>query len=535
MSIWIITTGNSDVILKHDRTWGRLYDEVSDHLECSDFGSASRINPDDQEAGYTVPARVLGLVYENQPEEYYKDDLHFPLLDTYLGYFTNKNIELERIIILLTDQSQIFINEEQRLHQKSPYWKDTCTLKPLFEWYFQKTKFTCQPEFEYLVPHDLGKGIDHWDATLSLVEDKLHHLQINADNKVYVSHQAGTPATSSAVQFITVGKFQQVEFLVSNEYIDENYELKSDYDAIESSRYQRGMQIQKAQQLLKKGLPAAAKEILTGIADDKTIKEINEIADLFNINNSLFQGRKFDMQSGVDRIITALDLIEIFFKQGNYIQGIAILNATQETFLKVALLSQVKKIGDLTIKLSDFLNWTEEGLIIKSQQDLHKKNNPLQPIDMLKKIQFPAPESYQSDFIYWQDYINNKNKKFKLQRNNKQLEWLMALRPEFRCWNLLDWSCKYERERSDDLRNQLLHNLLGVTQDDVIKYLVGYDKQLINLLNQDKGNKNLVVQAYQEYVKKYFIKALNLLGLWKESTINNRLEKKLNCIADSLF
>ncbi|MCG6133969.1 MAG: hypothetical protein MET45_04825 [Nostoc sp. LLA-1] len=535
MSIWIITTGNSDVILKHDLSWGRLYDEVSDHLECSDFRSASRVNPEDKEAGYTVPPRVLGLVYENQPEEYYKDDLHFPLLDTYLEYFTNKNIELDRIIILLTDQSQIFISEEQRLYQKSPYWKDTCTLKPLLTWYFQDKQFTCQPEFAYLVPHELGKGIDHWDATLSLVDEKLRHLQIDVDKQVYVSHQAGTPAISSAVQFITVSKFQHVEFLVSNEYIDENYQLKSEYDAIESSRYQRGMQIQKAQQLLKKGLPAAAKEILADIADEKTIKDINEITDLFNINNSLFQGRKFDMQSGVDRIITALDLIEIFFQQENYIQGIAILNATQETFLKIALLSQVKKIDDLTIKLSDCLSWDEEGLKIKSQQDLQKKFNSLQPIDMLKKIKFPYPESSESDFNYWESYKKNNNRYFKLQKNNQQLEWLMALRPEFKCWNLLNWSCKYERERSDDLRNQLLHNLLGVTQDDVLKYLVGYDDKLINFVKQNKEIENVVDQAYQEQVKKYFIKALNLFGLWKESTIENRLQKKLTNISNSLF
>ncbi|BAZ33850.1 hypothetical protein NIES4074_65880 (plasmid) [Cylindrospermum sp. NIES-4074] len=536
MSIWIVTTGNSDVILKHDKNWGKLHDEASDYLECLDFASAFRIDPYDKDAGYTVPARVLGLVYANQSEEYYKDDLKFPLLDTFCGYLTDRNINIERIIILLTDQSQIFSSEEQRLHQKSPYWKDTCTLKPLLEWYFQPEKFTCQPEFEYLTPRQKHPGVDNWDVTLSLVEAKFQELDIDVNKEVYVSHQAGTPAISSAIQFVTLGRFNQVHFLVSNEYFDENdYQIKSKSDKIESSRYQRGMQIQKAKQLLNKGLPAAAKEILTGMVDDQVIKEINEAANLFNLNNSLFQGRKFDLPSAVDRIITALDLIEIFFKQENYIQGVALLNATQETFLKVALLSQVKKIESLTIKLSDLLSWNEDGLKLKSQQDWEKNISPFKPIDILKKLNFPAPKPGQSDFTYWESYTTNKNQYYRLQRNSKQLEWLIALRPDFIFWSVLDWSCKSDREKSDDLRNQLLHNLLGVSQEDAIKYLVGYEKNLINLVKQDKKNKNLVLPTYQDYVKKHFIKALKLFGLWKEATIDNQLENRLNDIANLLL
>ncbi|MBD2388504.1 hypothetical protein [Cylindrospermum sp. FACHB-282] len=535
MAIWMVTTGNSDVILKHDKTWGRLHDEASHNLECSGFGSASRINPDDKDAGYTVPARILGLVYANQSEEYYKDDLKFPLLDTYSQYLTDENIKIERIIILLTDQSQIFSSDEQRLNEFSPYWKDTCTLQPLLEWYFKNPNFTCQPEFQFLAPQQINKGVDNWDATLSLVEAKLTELDIDVNQEVYVSHQAGTPAISSAVQFVTIGKFKKVQFLVSNEYFNENYELKSKSDTVESSRYQRGMQIQKAKQLLNKGLPAAAKQILTGIADEQVIKEINEIANLFNLNNSLFHGRRFDIPSAVDRIITALDLVEIFFKQENYIQGVALLNATQETFLKVALLSQIKKIDNLTIKLSDLLSWNEDGLKLKSQQDWERNVSPFKPIDILKKLNFPAPESRQPDFSYWENYTTNKSQYYRLQRNNKQLEWLIALRPDFISWSVLDWSCKSDREKSDDLRNQLLHNLLGVSQEDAIKYLLGYEKNLINLVKQDKKNTNLVLQTYQDYVKRHFIKVLKLFGIWKEATIENQLEKQLNNIANLLL
>ncbi|MEY3334520.1 MAG: hypothetical protein RLZZ176_2823, partial [Cyanobacteriota bacterium] len=104
MSIWIVTIGNRDVILKHEDNWGDLRYEASDKIECSDFGTAERIDPDDRDAGYTVPARVLGLVYEDK-EKYYEEDLKFPLLDTYQRHFTTNNITIDKIIVLLTDQA----------------------------------------------------------------------------------------------------------------------------------------------------------------------------------------------------------------------------------------------------------------------------------------------------------------------------------------------------------------------------------------------------------------------------------------------
>lgn len=57
---------------------------------------------------------------------------------------------------------------------------------------------------------------------------------------------------------------------------------------------------------------------------------------------------------------------------------------------------------------------------------------------------------------------------------------------------------------------------------------MGYDKNLINL------NSNLVLPAYQNHVKKDFIKAFKLFGIWKEATIENQLEEKLHQLADSI-
>lgn len=538
MSIWIVTTGNSDIILKHDKTWGRLHEQAIDNnkLERWHFSSALPID-----TGYTVPARILGIVYENQSEEYYKYDLNFPLLDTYNEYFTDRNIKIERIIIILTDQSQIFTNDEQRLNEKSPYWKDTCTIKPLFEWYFQHNNFTCKPEFEYLIPHQNSPGVDNWDATLSLVESKLQELEIDANQEIYVTHQAGTPAISSAIQFVTLGKFKKVQFVVSNEYFDEDYQLKSKYDSIQSSRYQRGMQIQKAKQLIIKGLPAAAKEVLTGIANQETIEKINQIVDLFNIKSSLVSSQEFEIKASTDRIVTALDLVEIFFKQENYIQGVAILNATQETFLKAAIISQTKKINEYPIPLSDIVSWDKYGLFIKSQNAIRNLPNLQNPLEILKQLKFPNPIPGDFNSKFWEKYQNQKDTILKL-NNSTQFQWLCELRQDFKAWELLEWSCRYRREE-DDLRNQLLHNLLGVEQQEVRDYLLGYNKDSIKrflgnfkkLKNDSEEINNEAYQAYLQDVKLPFLKALKLFGLWRQEVNHNKLESKLKEIADSLM
>ncbi|MFO0002444.1 MAG: hypothetical protein ACK559_15045, partial [bacterium] len=169
-----------------------------------------------------------------------------------------------------------------------------CTLAPLLKWYFQKPEFNCTPEFQYFIPDGDAAGIDNWDATLSLVETTLTDLNIDTNQEVYVSHQAGTPAASSAVQFVSIGNFKKVKFLVANEYFDaEDFEIKSKSQIVDSSRYQRSLQIQKAKQLILKGLPAAAKELLIGIVDDQVMKEINEIVDFFNIKSSFVKGKEF--------------------------------------------------------------------------------------------------------------------------------------------------------------------------------------------------------------------------------------------------
>jgi hypothetical protein len=514
MSIWIVTTGNSDVILKNDKNWSNLYDEIRYDLECTEFASLIPLDHKDKSAGYTIPARVLGLVYANKLEDS-KDDLKFPLLDTYYQYFVENNIKLEKIIILLTDQTQIF-KQDQIIYEKCPYWQDTCTLRHLFEKYFQAKNY--QPEFLYLAPTTDNKGIDNWNETLSLVQETLGKLDCNSLKPVYVSHQAGTPAISSAVQFVSLGRFKTVKFLVSNEYFDENYERKSQSEAIKSSNYWRGLQIQKAKQLITSGFPGAALKILDSIEniDKDTIAELENIVDFFNLYSPITDdSQDFAIPQATQRIVDTLDLIGFFFNQKNYLQGITLLAAAQETFLKTAILSQVAMINDTVIvngssrKVSDLIAWTSPGLFLHTTVkhesiDLKK--------DILRKLKFPVNKFYL-----------NTDKDFEITNKNFGLvAWLRNIDDNYVKWPLLLWYCNRYRNTEDDLRNQLMHNLRGVEDGEVINYLLADKSHTIND----------VMSVYTHHVKQPLLHAINYFKLPYK---REKLSKKLQEIADYII
>ncbi len=297
MSIWIVTIGNSDIILKHDQNWNTLYQEVVDDLECPLFASATRINPDDKNKGYTVPARVLGYVYGNQAD--YHQDLDFPLLNTFYQFFADSQYP-KKIIVILTDQQEIF-SEDERVYKDIPYWQDTCNLQLILARFFQE-KFPELKEgkhIQYMTlspkPDDTTKykGLDDWDKVLALVQKEFARLNnIDEQSIVYVSHQAGTPAISSAVQFISLAKFgQQVKFLVSSEYD------KGQYQDITSSNYLRGIQFEKAKQLLERfdysGVESLLKPYLTNSTDKKLQKNIQKIRNLTGVAQ-VWNCAKFD-------------------------------------------------------------------------------------------------------------------------------------------------------------------------------------------------------------------------------------------------
>jgi hypothetical protein len=528
MSVWILTTGNSDIRLKHDRNWNDFFTAISSKLECQEFSSATPINPKDKREGYTVPARVLGLTYSHHPDNF--DDLQFPLIDTFFKIIEQDDIQpkLEKIIILLTDQSNLFPEECQRLNEKCAYWQDTICLQPLLTEYFKnkfKGKFNVPIEFIPLIPQST-EGLDYWDATLNLVETKLSNLQISQLTTVYVSHQAGTPAISSAVQFVTLGKFKNVKFLVSNQYYDNDYNQQSEAKIIDSSKYGRGIQIQKAKQLTISGFPGAALKILEQIADKPALERLYEQVDFFNLysrdtNGNTSNQKDFDIPEATQRIVNALDLVSIFFSNQNYLQGITLIAAAQETFMKVAILSKIATITD-TIninnqirRVSELIKWQPLGLFLSSDMHNQDVNTKKQ---VLNKLNFPQ-FCLENKSIILENHkdFNATNKNFVL------IAWLTKLEPKFKSWSLLKWSCKEKRNSDEDLRNQFLHNLRGMETKDVIQYLLGDDA--------NKNTSDDVMEIYNNKVRQPFFTAIDLLQL---SYKREKVYKVLQEIADEL-
>ncbi len=284
MNLWIVTIGSSDVQLGSEarKKWDYW---CNDDIK-TDYSFPSKSwNLHPAENGYyQVDPRILGIVYranEISQDEIFSS-LRFPLLDNFCQLWKDEPDQLpEAITVLLTDQTDIFPEYSRR---QDPYWKDTCELRPILEKYFQ-SKFPgvpCNPV--YLRPTDPRKGLDNWNEVLGLVRDQLRGLTardqtvgVQPDDIVYVSHQAGTPALSSAVQFISLGLFDhQVKFLIS--YVDKQ---ESPYEVLKSSSYLVELEKQKAKELLDRHDYAGVRDLVAAYLD-KNDKILLEAATLWN-------------------------------------------------------------------------------------------------------------------------------------------------------------------------------------------------------------------------------------------------------------
>lgn len=513
MNIWIVTTGSSDVKLETDKHWSHLYIKAKNQYKnLLRFEPAQPPNADDDEP-FVVPARAMGMVYGGQLDEYYKD-LKFPLLDTFSQTLKAKSIP-DKIIVILTDQEAAFEKKDKELHH-CPYWQDTCALKPIFEKYLQGKFSKAKQEYLYLNPPSKSEGLDNWDKALALVQKVLSNVEFAKIATIYVSHQAGTPAISSAIQFVSLARFgKRVNFLVSNEY------EKKPATLIKSSEYLRGIQVQQVKGLIKSGAPGAAMQLLEleeikAEIDSKAIAELEKLVDFFNLNRSFSDGNsELDIESATQRIVDALELIRIFFEQNNYLLGIALLAAAQETFLKVAILSKVAGITEQinlngrSCKVSELVEWSSLGLFLSNsvkRERVEVKRN------ILKKLNFPI-EKYQLES---DDNFKITNRNFAL------ITWLEKLEPNFQPWSLLKWSCEKYRNSDDDLRNQLLHNLRGMESTEVSQYLSG------NATPSDPTN---VVKTYDNLVKVPFMREIQRFGL---KYTREKLGQKLQALAESL-
>lgn len=520
MTTWIITTGNSDIQLKTDANWmrgERLFKKARNNKplcncqgEGEDFANLKREN---DTKSFPVAARVLGLVYKDHEHCY--SDLVFPLLDVLIQAFQDQEFP-DRVYIILTDQEKLFKTSDIK-NSPCPFWQDTCTLKPLFEWYFQ-TKLKLKPDFITLQPSDKDRGLDHWDQVLTLVTEELTKIQ--QDDVFYISHQASTPAISSAVQFFSIGYFSNVNFLILNRYYEEN-EIKTSPEIIPSSSYWKQLQIQKAKKLITDGFPGSALALLkeVGYKNSEKIKELERYIDLFNIK-TIDTGDEFEPTQAIKRVRKTLDLIEYFLKQENYLQGITLLNAAQETFLKAAIIHHINQINDQVnnVRVSQLVKWDKTGLYCVSFNEINKNINAA------------------CQYLKMPKCLNSKLKSKEIRKADLQnlLNWLYQLTSTKKedYWELLTWSCTSLREHEFDRRNQLMHNLRGVKKEEVILYLTD-PKKLIDLNQNDSNLPNKVDEVYRNEIKGKFISALKTLCGWTENDYTP-LKHRLENLAKSL-
>lgn len=305
MHLWIVTIGSSDIQLDSNQTnqeKGRTKEQRSDKVwsywyaddlraQCYDIPFEPKSLFQDKDETYRIAPRILGKVYKaivSERQQEIWSYLTFPLLDNFVDVFRKNPKQYpapEAIAVLLTDQLAIF-DEHQRSKPQSPYWQDTCELKSILQRYF-KDRFPKIPsefvKFIQLEPTTQEQSLDNWNAVLELVRGKLHTLkiadqpiQINPGEIVYVSHQAGTPAISSAVQFCGLAKFgDRVKFLVSNE------QDKTLTDIVESSTYLRGIKREQAIKLLNHHDYLGVQDLLVEYLEDD-IKTLLESAIQWN-------------------------------------------------------------------------------------------------------------------------------------------------------------------------------------------------------------------------------------------------------------
>ena len=558
MPIWILTIGNSDVQLNSNKSWTTFYNDVTDsknkHPERELLNLCPKLRKlqeqDDSTKLYPAYPRVLGLLYRGDRLDKGKDHLAFPLLDTFCEKFDSSSAP-SRVIVLLTDQSELFSTDKRRL-RNCPFWQDTCELRETIEYYFKKFEakkgIHIEPQFAYIKPHN-GEGIDNWNEMLDAVSqtlDGIDELKPGLTGEtIYVSHQAGTPAISSAVQFATISKFGNVQFLVSNQSYDGK--IKSEPDIISSSKYWQGLQIQKAKQLIVEGEPGAALKVLKDIdeIDEDTKSRIQKKVDEFNIKATVGKKNEFKAENAVERIRKALDMIEIFFENENYIEGIVLLTAAQETFLKAAILNYIKNkatkiVGN--IEVSKLIEWTEKGLVLKSKKQLEDLGASMTATgaeeDLASILKLPLNKIRNKyNERNWNTYLahgqftiaqilskkTDKSYYLAINSNYDLIEWLKEWAGETWAWKLIE-------NMNYDTRHQLVHNLRGVEPSGVVQYLIGK-----KIIVRGKEMTETVADVYRKYVKEDFLQALKKMELLSSSASEeNGLKKELVDLANSI-
>ncbi|WP_417040364.1 hypothetical protein [Cylindrospermopsis raciborskii] len=457
MNIWIVTIGNSDIRLgdKLEGDWQTYYGKKWHLLSKDHHFKPVKLEDDTL---HTVPARVLGTILGSELNDKIYNDLHFPLLDVLCNKLQEVNPP-DRIIIILTDQNKVY---EPKPDKRSPYWKDTCTLKPIVEKYLNNKFPESKVEDVRIEPESKAEGLDNWDKSLNLVRRELSKVEftsLNDIDNVYVSHQAGTPAISSAIQFVSLVKFgKKVQFLVSNEYEPENTRF------IRISNYLRGLKLQEAKILLKRfdysGVQSLLKDDLLDDPNNQDEK-IDNIKNLLNVaikwNTSEFKVKS--NTSKAEGFIEELKKLPKFEKTAEERLKHYWWPAYEAAYLAVVRIEQGNSVEALFHSFRSveglIINWIED----KYHQHITNKDDYAKKAICKTMINELEPTSLQDEV----------EKIFKKELELKVFRWKHLFRTIKQLEKNKNSDMEIFYEDTKDERNKIFHNILGLSEEEVFK------------------------------------------------------------------
>lgn len=492
MNLWILTIGSSDVQLDSDqvsrkkerntsnysnKVWRYWYEDIKP--DCYDIGFEPKPAFDDVEEPYRIPPRVLGMVYESSSEQVQQEIrnyLTFPLLNNFVE--TLKNLgSPDVIVVLLTDQSAIFQDRSQRRKPKSRYWQDTCKLEPILESYLKQHFSNVQVMPLILLPQE-EPGLDDWDRVLNLVREQLNTIPLETQpDTVYVSHQAGTPALSSAVQFESLAKFRtNVQFLVSNEQTQQAR-------TISRSTYLEAMQRQEAKALLERHDYAGVKLLLGDSLNPET-QILLEAAIQWNLaefQEFVNQIQKLSDQEFIDQVNQRY---QHYWWTAYETAYLAVIRHQQKNIVE-ALFHSFRAVEGLVCQ------WAETQY---KPYIYYEKGSP----QMIEKIQEILPEYWEKmkdKNSGWLKQLTEENKN--RQAKGKELKPVSVGLFSQNLYLLLEIvkpDCKKDPflkkglYGAKDERNQQFHRLLGLGEDKLFKAwesdnLKAWKETLIGCLN----------------------------------------------------
>ena len=172
--------------------------------------------------------------------------------------------------------------------------------------------------------------------------------------------------------------------------------------------------------------------------------------------------------------------------------------------------------------------WGKKGLYIKKEKAKAKREqikSVLQLPDELykkynKRLDLPKYIVGNQDLFDWlkQLILNN-----------------LRLVSESWIWKNLEFTMKCKREYNHDLRNQLMHNLRGIEENDLLSYLKGYFED-----SEDQEETEDIPTVFRDKIKIKFVAILSQVFLTEdgesliENEVKNYLQEELNFLSERL-